>query len=742
MDLNLINCRLVKVTYLELVEYMSKIDLGPLKNIKITNCPVPEESFHTFITDTLGATGVEIFTFESSRGNLKPFHFTNLTGIIHLDLRRSLRNVTLDKTWFQDIQNLTRLTLDNNPFIRILPGTFLNVAGLEALDMAGCELSSLQEDVFSGLSNLRSLNLHSNKLTDLPPSLFKDLGNLKVFNFHNNRLTGLPSGIFDPLVSLETIHMGQNRYETLPDNLFLKTMKLRIVRFVINNQVCKGGAVNCANMIERMTLPPSLFQIPSLEVLYMLHVPINNFPVKVFKGATKMVNLTLQSMYVDDVPPGLFEGMGQLQKLDLSGNLITNLTDGTFDGLRKLKVLRFRKNLITSISRWTFKDLVKLETLHLHENLIATVHNKALASMTDLAELDLSANNLVYDGKDRTRNMFLSSQPFERLVTLDLSENSFSALEYSVVINHLNLKTLNLSRNSFKVFNLENFNFVKNGGAVDVDLSYNQIERVDISVTKHINLLFANKTNLFILNLTGNPLICDCFITELKEKVDGVLNTSVKKFFALSSNDLRCGSDLNPSLKEIDYDDLNCDFPSDLLKVDCPDPCGCSWNKANDQITVDCKEKELTKFPKFIPTIQNSTVALHLENNKISDLHTAVQHFYLPNSSRYSSIRELYLSNNSISTFDHTLLPPSLAVLNLDYNFIKHFSKQDLNYFDQLINRTRLTLRLRNNSFECSCESKDLFHFLQRRSEVLDKDHVFPMCSGIQTKPLYHLGKQ
>jgi hypothetical protein len=51
-------------------------------------------------------------------------------------------------------------------------------------------------------------------------------------------------------------------------------------------------------------------------------------------------------------------------------------------------------------------------------------------------------------------------------------------------------------------------------------------------------------------------------------------------------------------------------------------------------------------------------------------------------------------------------LPPDLKVLWLDNNLIERFQQTDINYFDSLINRTNLKLKLGHNPFSCSCDSK------------------------------------
>ena len=87
-------------------------------------------------------------------------------------------------------------------------------------------------------------------------------------------------------------------------------------------------------------------------------------------------------------------------------------------------------------------------------------------------------------------------------------------------------------------------------------------------------------------SLTGNPLTCDCWATELKQKVEGTLTNSFKHWFTLSSNKLRCAEASNHPdvagklVQEGEYRALTCPFPSNTVPdQDCTDQCRCSLDR-------------------------------------------------------------------------------------------------------------------------------------------------------------------
>ena len=91
----------------------------------------------------------------------------------------------------------------------------------------------------------------------------------------------------------------------------------------------------------------------------------------------------------------------------------------------------------------------------------------------------------------------------------------------------------------------------------------------------------------FLLNLSGNPLRCDCWATELRAKVAGEDGgSSYSRMFRLSHHPLTCSSNNNSSsstavsLQQMAYSDLVCAADS------CVPGCRCSLNRCSVSIIV------------------------------------------------------------------------------------------------------------------------------------------------------------
>ena len=163
---------------------------------------------------------------------------------------------------------------------------------------------------------------------------------------------------------------------------------------------------------------------------------------------------------------------------------------------------------------------------------------------------------------------------FEDLETLNLAGNKISLITSDFTANMLNLQVLNMSHNLIGhmtdgKITYEDFTFLAE--SVVVDFSFNEIKTLDLSNATAARLDRLNQIQGSQnprpgcqLDLTGNPLTCDCWATELKQKVEGTLTNSFKHLFTLSSHKLRCAAASNHPdvagklVQEVEYRALTC----------------------------------------------------------------------------------------------------------------------------------------------------------------------------------------
>ena len=154
-----------------------------------------------------------------------------------------------------------------------------------------------------------------------------------------------------------------------------------------------------------------------------------------------------------------------------------------------------------------FRDLFSLFYINFSNNNLSNV--SGISFHNSVQHIDFSRNNLSSE-----INMFSTETVFEEVKTLNLSRNRLSKFERGWKYNWLGLENLDLSHNLFKGnMSIEDLNFLKhNQQEFTIDMSKNLVERM---IFKHYNK--NNEENHLKLILTGNPIKCDCFATELKQ---------------------------------------------------------------------------------------------------------------------------------------------------------------------------------------------------------------------------------
>ena len=118
------------------------------------------------VMGVIDVTKLQVLKFTQAQQSdtvLQGYHFTNLSGLLQLDLlRNNIKSV--DKTMFSELKGLQSLDLTSNRGIQIEPHSLESLNQLEDFTCHSCFLSDLHPDLFAGLVNLKRLSLHDNRL--------------------------------------------------------------------------------------------------------------------------------------------------------------------------------------------------------------------------------------------------------------------------------------------------------------------------------------------------------------------------------------------------------------------------------------------------------------------------------------------------------------------------------------------------------------------------------------------------
>ena len=503
------------ISWIDIVTNIENLQLGNIATFKMINCPVPTDSFASMLELLLGVTNtskLKELSFNlvprGSSQQLEGYHFADLPNLAVLALPRA--NIkSVDKKFSEHLQGLKTLDLTDNRGLVIDPDSFQGMKDLQLFQCHSCYISSLPEELFQGLVKLRRISLHDNKIAELPLQIFNGLTSLEELKLTRNRLSSLPAGIFDTADSLVDVDLGYNVLESLPNDLFAKNTKMK--RFqMIGNGACQPFRGCVPEKEKRLKLSPTTFQSNSIQEIRINHSPIKEIHETLFKGCRKLVNLTIQHSLIDQLPENVFSDTEAIQLIDFSGNDLTRLEPGLFQSVKSVKSLRFMANNLTRLDANLLSTLKKLETFHFHENHLLDFPRELFGASKRLSEVDLSHNNIhTWPGNPHT---------FDSMITLNLAHNKLSEIPLDFHLNMLSLKVLNMSHNLLGSNNPKiipnDLNFLQNTD-LKVDLSYNQIELVELWDER----FWANDWHGFSLDLRGNPFKCNCWTTELKQKV-------------------------------------------------------------------------------------------------------------------------------------------------------------------------------------------------------------------------------
>ncbi|XP_077525027.1 leucine-rich repeat transmembrane protein FLRT1-like [Amblyomma americanum] len=330
------------------------------------------------------------------------------------------------------------------------------------------------------------------------------------------------------------------------------------------------------------------FPQPLPDNIEELDVSFNTIDSIPSLAAHRIIKITLCHNHVSAILRGTFAHTNLLQNLDLSHNCLSSLAADDLDGLESLRNLDLRWNDLRKLEHYAFHRVPNLKTLKLSGNPLRYVDSSWFKNLDVLEVLELRAIGAYSLAADA----FLLAP---RLQVIDLSENDFSDVP-SALGSARNLRILtmdqnpvmNLSRTALSgVKNLEELHMsnmprlesVDKGSLWNmrhlalVNMSYNVRLKVisdsalqwikspvlEIVVTNNslqtLDYAFSGLCDAGLLNLDGNPWLCDCKILWMRS--------------CNATQDLRCSGPLPLAGKAIGHvkpSEMSCPLSQSLLQ--------------------------------------------------------------------------------------------------------------------------------------------------------------------------------
>ena len=244
--------------------------------------------------------------------------------------------------------------------------------------------------------------------------------------------------------------------------------------------------------------------------LNLSHIAIVEFQRHLIFEFNNIIYLDLSNCVLNKIENGAFDTLLNLKSINLSNNLIGNTDNDLFKMNSNLIAIILKNNFLESINKTTFSTLFYLEILDLSNNFI-TILKWYCLDCQNLKKLDLNNNEITY----------VDSAAFHQLpnlVQLNLNDNRIKYLNNEVFLISTQLEYLNLNNNNIELINnfilrelrvlqvftiknnyithvIYNAIFVDNTNLVEIDLSDNEINGIEM-------LAFSFLPNLKVLNLT------------------------------------------------------------------------------------------------------------------------------------------------------------------------------------------------------------------------------------------------
>ncbi|CAF1551836.1 unnamed protein product [Rotaria magnacalcarata] len=423
------------------------------------------------------------------------------------------------------------LILSDNLIAHIHANAF-NGLRIKRLIMTGNQLKSIDENAFRELENYLEeliLEFDSTVVDRIPLAIQTNLINIKSLTLIGLNLRILPSNIFNHMKKLESLTLKSCHIQFIETNAFSFIEKHLRYLYLDHNKL-------------NQKIFSEINRLISLEKLSLSNNYIQEFDIKLLNNNLQYLDLSYN--YLKKL---VINNMNNLQILNLQNNLLAS--EHIYGSIPKqLKELILDFNAVHSLNRNFITEDNSLEILSLQSNEFLLMNSDLFQHLHKLKKLNLARNNIQMIPKglfNYTRS--LEDLNMDRNPLLPLSINAFSGIEYSlhnlscqscsltseslIAFSRLkNLERLKLQSNSLTNIYPENL-FSSMSKLRVIDLQRNQLTQISSQYPSSLrelalgnnrltSLPFDNKTfqhlsQLVTLDLSSNPLHCNCDIKSL-----------------------------------------------------------------------------------------------------------------------------------------------------------------------------------------------------------------------------------
>ncbi|GFS39269.1 hypothetical protein NPIL_399241 [Nephila pilipes] len=419
-----------------------------------------------------------------------------------------------------DIQVLI-ITAPPNHYNELTIGRiFLDFHELEEVRITYSRLPAIGDSSFWPGKKLKILDLSHNNITFIRDKDFFGLQNLKILDLSYNGIATSPSAPFRLLPNLRTLSLARNKLRTLVPRFFYMLAKLE--------------KLDLSGNPLRDIDPENLKDVRPLKRFHLAKCQLVRLHSLIYQQLPNLEELDLRDNLFTYFSPEEFRHLKRLKYLHLDGNNLTVIVENTFDG-HNLRHLGLSRNRIFKFSKCAFCNL-SIQQLDVSYNQIINLPLDVFSPIAhSLESLDLSFNPIDSD------DLELALSPAYKLKRLSLSGMKLSQLSDDAFFNNGELRTLDLSYNSF--VNISSHMFQPLRQIEEIDFSHNEFEYLDTEFLEQVQ----NMTTLNVLHLHSNPWSCQrCSVLPLLKWVrQSPLYSSTCDMNYESSTCMRCAAPLS-----------------------------------------------------------------------------------------------------------------------------------------------------------------------------------------------------
>lgn len=346
------------------------------------------------------------------------------------------------------------------------------------------------------------------------------------------------------------------------------------------------------------------------------------------------------------------------------------------------------------------------------------------------------------------------------LKSLTISESGLDKIPDNLPNHFKSLHTLNLTANQLTKFDSNDaiIDQSSSSSIETIDLSNNQLERVDLSHFTALRTINLSQNNLSTLsrnnlhaqtvdvNIGNNPWNCDHRIDWLIDMIAEIVEKNGRSyFFESTSNQLM--NNVNNHVDLFQTNEPECNqpieakmFPFSVWKSvkesSICQTCNCylkdKYAKVGYRyVSINCTNRNLVSLPSRLP---KNTKILDLSANQIRNLNP-LSKYHHGELSKWANINKIILSNNLLESLDGLESIRSIVFLDISGNLLTEIPYHIVN---KVLSSNKIDkFRIGNNPYVCDCNTVKFQKWLHNNYRIiLDIKQV--RCGHLRDELLLH----